>query len=409
MTVGVPTFCGERLREARLARGLYKSTLGEMIGVTGTAVTRYEEGQDRPQQEKLRALADQLKFPVDFFLRPAWPENLDLVFWRSRAAESKHAREMTHQRMRWLCETFSFLDEEVEFPSLSIPHLGLPEDFRQFMPEDIEQAAVKLRAHWGLRERPIPDMLLALENAGIPTACLEIVSEKQDGFCFPSARLKRSFVGININGVSAARERYDAAHELGHLCLHRLVTPQQSRDPSLHKLIEQQAHRFAGAFLFPKNAFLSEVQAATLDWFSALKKQWGLSIGAMIFRSYDLGLIDEFEKTTLFQKMTRRGWRGTRREPFDDPNEMPLERPRMLRRGIENVVAGGIFGRETIQWYLGLPAGEIEQLAGLDKGFISGSAAVEHLASPKRGLPLKAVDLESGMVVEFRQRPKSTS
>lgn len=409
MTVGVPTFCGERLREARLARGLYKNTLGEMIGVTGTAITRYEEGLDRPQQEKVQALADQLKFPIEFFLRPSWPERLDTIFWRSRATESKHAREMTEQRMRWLCEAFALLDEEVEFPTLNIPDLGVPHDFRLIMPEDIEQAALRLRHFWGLRERPIPDMLLALENAGIPTTCLEIVSDKQDGFCFCSERLKRPFVGINVHGVSKARERYDAAHELGHLCLHKFVTPQQSREPSLHKIIEQQAHRFAGAFLFPKNAFLSEVQAASLDWFSALKKRWGFSIAAMIYRSFDLGIVDEFEKSVLFQKMTRRGWRGPKREPFDDPDAMPLERPRMLRRGVENVVAGGIFGRETIQNSLGLPASEIEQLAGLDKGFISGSAAVAHLAIPKKSLQLKAVDLESGTVVEFRQRPKPLS
>src|SRR6266567_1234028 len=98
MTVGVSTFRGDRLKEARLARGLFMKSLGDMIGVTGTAISRYENGDDKPLLEKLNLLADRLNFPVDFFMRPPWPETLEPVFWRSRASETKSAREMTEQR-----------------------------------------------------------------------------------------------------------------------------------------------------------------------------------------------------------------------------------------------------------------------------------------------------------------------
>lgn len=80
MTVGVQTFRGERLKEARLARGLFKNALADMIGVTGTAITRYEEGQDKPKPDNLAALASHLGFPPEFFLRPAWSERLEPVF-----------------------------------------------------------------------------------------------------------------------------------------------------------------------------------------------------------------------------------------------------------------------------------------------------------------------------------------
>src|SRR5580704_6955720 len=134
MTVGVPSFRGERLREARLARGLFMKSLGDMVGVTGTAISRYESGEDKPQQDKLHQLAGKLNFPADFFLKEAWPETLEPVFWRSRAAETKHAREMTEQRMKWLCEVFSFLNEEVNFPAQNLPILELPKDFRLLKP-----------------------------------------------------------------------------------------------------------------------------------------------------------------------------------------------------------------------------------------------------------------------------------
>lgn len=405
MTVGVQTFCAQRLTEARRARGLHKNILADMVGVTRQTISKYEEGKEKPQEERLAIIAKQLAFPIEFFTRPSWPEALDLVFWRSRTTETKGAREITEQRMYWLCELFSFLEREVNFPDFAIPEIRLPQDFRLLTPEVIESAASSVRDFWGLRDRPISDMTLALENAGIPVVMLEVLSDKQDGFSFRSTALDRVFVGINIYNVSTARARYDLSHELGHVILHKnVVTPQQARDPANHKLMEQQAHRFAGAFLFPKQEFRREVRVPSLDYFSALKKKWGMSIAAMIYRAYDLGLVDEFERTALYQSMSRRGWRGSLLEPFDRPEDMPLERPRMLRRGVDVVVENGIFGRAAIQQALALPEQEIEQLAGLDPGFFRSGEVVQLATMKPRRSGVQVVDLESGNVLEFRSK-----
>jgi Zn-dependent peptidase ImmA (M78 family)/transcriptional regulator with XRE-family HTH domain len=406
MTAGMRAFRGARLREARLARGLFKNALADMVGITGTAITRYEENVDKPQQERLAALAKNLNFPIEFFLKPEWPEQPAIVHWRSRVAETKYAREMTEQRMVWLAEIFAFLEREVNFPVVNLPRLDLPKDFRALTPDMIERAAEDTRKYWKLRDLPISDVCLALENAGIPVVNLEITSDKQDGFFFYSYTLDRPFVGINTYQISAARARYDASHELGHAILHRDVTLSQLRDPALNKRIEQQAHLFAGAFLFPRDSFRHEVAAPTLDYFSALKKRWGMSIAAMIYRAGILGMIDEFEKVDLYKKLTRRQWRGPLQEPFDDPSEMPLEKPRMLRRAI-NVMLGEGYTRETLRAAIGLPDKETEQIVGLEKGFFQ-TADLVQLATPKPRSNLKAVDVESGEVIEFPQRRNST-
>lgn len=404
MTVGVTTFRGERLREARLARGMFKKTLADLSGVSGTAITRYEDGEDKPQHERLKLLAANLGFPVDFFLRPGWMEPLEPVFWRSRASESKSAREMTEQRMKWVCEIFAFLDSELNFSEVNVPSLSLPDDFRLITGDLVEDAAEKVRVAWHLHSRPIKDVMLALENAGIPVASLEIASDKQDGFCFRSASLGRPFVGINTYNVSACRARHDAAHEFGHLVLHGKVTPQQERDPAQRKIIEQQAHRFAGAFLFPKDAFRDEVGYPSLDYFCDLKKKWGISIAAMVFRSHDLGLIDELEKSSLYENMGRRRWRGPLREPFDSPTDMPLERPRMLKRGVETLLLENIFGRSDLLSVLSLPTREIEQITGVERGFLDSAEVIELAVSVRS--KVKAVDLESGNILEFPGRHK---
>jgi Zn-dependent peptidase ImmA (M78 family) len=401
MSVGVKTFRGKRLQEARLARGLFKNALGDMIGVSGTAITRYEEGIDFPVHERLALLADRLNFPIEFFSKKPWDENIDTVFWRSRTTETKHAREMTEQRMRWLCEIFAFLEGEVNFPIEKLPNVVVPEDFRTLTGEMIERIAQEVRESWGLKSQPIPDMLLALENVGIAVSTFEIPSDKQDGFCFRSELLNRSLVGINIDCASAARVRLDAGHELGHIILHRGVTREQRRDPLSHKKLESQAFRFAGALLLPRNAFIRELGAISLDYFSALKQRWGISIAAMINRAFDLDLITKETKASLFREMTIRRWRGQGREPFDA--EMPMERPRMLRRGVEVALQAGLFAKAAIRSELALPPREIEALAGLEDGSLTGSSMAAATITLKRSV-ISAIDLESGNVLEFPRR-----
>lgn len=403
MGIGVPNFYGQRLTEARVARGVYKNALADMIGVTPMAITRYEAGQDKPHVERLTAIADKLNFPIDFFLSPPFEGALGTVFWRSRANESKFAREMTEQRMKWLCQLFDTFEADLEFPVVDLPDLDLPKDFRLLTSTVIERAAESVRSKWGLGDHPIPDVILALENAGIPVVAMDIQSDKQDGFTFRSPRLGRPFVGINVNEVSAARARLDAAHELGHILLHQYVTPEQDRDSKLHRILELQAFRFAGAFLFPRDAFLTEVRTVSLDYFCALKKRWGMSIGAMIMRAFDLDLIDAETKSELYRAMGRRGWRGLHREPFDNPTDMAVEEPRMMRRALQALLDSGHVSRSGIRSALRLPDHEIEQIVGLPRGGIDELSRPKGILSP-RHRNVEAIDLESGNVVEFPGR-----
>lgn len=409
MTVGVRNFFGERLREARLARGLFMKTLGDMVGLTGSAISRYEAGEDSPQIEKLRLLADKLSFSIDFFQRRPWPEPLGLIFWRSRSSETKSAREMTEQRMKWLCEIFSHLETEVDFPIPTLPAVTIPSDFRLITQNVIERVAMEVRKDWGIRGLPIPDMILALENIGIPVSCLEISSEKQDGFCFRSKTLGRAFVGINTYNVSAARARFDAAHELGHLILHANVTPEQELSPATKKMIEDQAHRFAGALLFPRESFFSEVRQLSLDHLCSLKREWGMSIAAMIKRAKDLQMIDSETYSLLFQNMTRRGWRGPLREPYDDYRDMPFERPRMLRRAVEVTSSATVFGRSALCSAVPIPRNELEQIAGVEAGYLGDRETLSFATLRERKERAQAVDLESGNVLYFSRPHKPSS
>jgi Zn-dependent peptidase ImmA (M78 family) len=83
---------------------------------------------------------------------------------------------------------------------------------------------------------------------------------------------------LSANKESGPRSRFDAAHELGHLVLHRDVDQSRLNKPGEWRSFENQAHRFAAAFLFPPEAFRSEVKTFTLDGFFDVKMRWKVSV-----------------------------------------------------------------------------------------------------------------------------------
>src|SRR4051794_34291829 len=67
---GTPGFVGARLSEAREARGLTATQLGELTGVSSTSISQYEKGKTTPAPRNLNLLANVLNLPEHFFLLP---------------------------------------------------------------------------------------------------------------------------------------------------------------------------------------------------------------------------------------------------------------------------------------------------------------------------------------------------
>ena len=60
-------FQGEKLRKARLYRGLTLTELAEETGVSKQALSKYEKNQNEPTPSNLFALARSLNFPISYF------------------------------------------------------------------------------------------------------------------------------------------------------------------------------------------------------------------------------------------------------------------------------------------------------------------------------------------------------
>src|SRR5439155_17007878 len=111
-----------------------------------------------------------------------------------------------------------------------------------------ESAAISLRGMWGLGELAVKNIVHLLESRGVRIFSLAIDAREVDAFSM--WRGTTPFIFLNTQ-KSSEHSRYDAAHELGHLVLHRHGEP-QGQDA------ERQANEFASAFLMPLASVLAQ-------------------------------------------------------------------------------------------------------------------------------------------------------
>ena len=367
MRTGTPGFIGERLASARQARGLTASSLAELVGIHRANIRNYEHDEQSPSPRVLRTLSETLKVPQAFFLKAMPKLGAGRLFYRSLSSATKAARSKGERRFEWLKEIVSYLGEYIDFPELNVPAFNIPDDIAAITVEQIEEIALECRQFWSLGNGPVSDVVMTLENNGVFVARTSLDAEKLDAFSQWDDTLSAPFVVLSSDKASAVRSRFDAAHELGHLVLHRKVDDRQLRTLRLFSLIERQAHRFAGAFLLPEKEFLSEVWTPSIDAFRSLKGHWKAAIGLMIMRCHDLGVLSEDQAKRAWINMSRRGWR--KREPLDD--ELKPEVPVVLQHALKLLDAEGIKTKEQMVLELRLRPVDIESLVSAEPGFLS--------------------------------------
>ncbi len=401
MKPGTPGFHGARLIEAREARGLTGIALSDLIGVSRGTISQYESGVQTPRPEVMMRVSEVLHLPMDFFLRPPAHNRSGVFNYRSLAAATKTGRRRAQRRHEWLREVVSWLDGMVEFPSVDFPDFNPPADPNSINEDRIELAATATRRHWSMGDGPIEHVVWLLENRGVVVSLSDFGSEEMDAFSEHGAAGFEPYVSVSADKAIAVRSNFTAAHELGHLILHRNIPENIANRSPEHKLMEQQANAFANAFLLPSTSFIPEVRKPSLDVFRALKAKWRVSIGAMIMRCKNLHLLDAEQYTRLWIAYSKRGWKHG--EPLD---EILLDgRPRALRRSFELLLNERIVSREHIRASLPYAPSDIEALCGLDEGFLS-----DEYSSNMVRLPVRASALErprtANVISLIRERNK---
>lgn len=352
-----------KLRDARKVARLSQGDLGDLVGVSRQAVSAYERGDKSPEPATFQKIADVLKQPVSFFTSADRPEfgTAGACFYRKFGSDTVRRNEACAVLGSWLVQTAKYFDAFLNYPTPSIPECAPTSPSGRYSFDEINEIALDVRKKWSLGPGPISNVLALLESKGVIVCRYEMQGESVEAFSFWNG--DRPFIFMASEKEAGARLRYDLAHELGHLVLHRWVEQSELEDKATLKHIEGEADKFAGAFLLPSTSFPNEVYTPRLDGFVPLKERWKVSIQAMVYRCKDLEIIDADQALNLYKQISFRRWR--KKEPLDDPSKIAIEQPRLLKRAAEILLESGKKQPEDILNELALSADWIERLCAL--------------------------------------------
>lgn len=330
-------FNASRLVVARHRKGMTKKELAQRIGVEPRAITGFEAGEYEPSPENLTRISLVLGFSKAFFQG----DDVDIpltegVSFRAMTKMTARQRDTAISAGALAYLVSDWVEDRFDLPAVDIP------DLRDCTPQ---AAAAVLRQHWRLGERPIKNMVHLLENFGIRVFSLDEKCKELDAYSV--WRDTRPCVFLNTQ-KSAERSRFDAAHELGHLVLHKHAAPNGIE-------AEKEADEFAGAFLMPEAALRAVERVSTIDQIIALKSSWKVSVAAMTFRLHQIGVLSSWHYQTIFREMSVRGWRTN--EPFGGK----LETSQVWKKVFSQLRADG-GGVERMARDLQIPSDEIVRL-----------------------------------------------
>ena len=119
--IGTPGFIGDRLTQAREARGLNGVDLAELVGVSSASLGNYERGKQTPRSDVLDAISKALNVQRELFLCPMPTLSKEGIWPRSLSSATKAMRTKAEARFMWMKELVAYLGEYLDFPRLTIP------------------------------------------------------------------------------------------------------------------------------------------------------------------------------------------------------------------------------------------------------------------------------------------------
>jgi Zn-dependent peptidase ImmA (M78 family) len=324
-----------RLELARKRRRYTAKILAERAHIAPVTLSRIVNGVQEPDESTASALALALDYPREFFERDDVDEiDVESASFRSMKSMSARERDAALSAGSLAFEVCDWVKSRFNLPEPDILDLGHE--------RDPMSAARMLRQYWLIGEKPIGHMIKLLETKGVRVFSLSEDTKNVDAFsCWRSGE---PYIFLNTF-KSAERSRFDAAHELGHLVLHKHGGPRQSRN------VEAEANAFASAFLMPHADVVATIPyVSNIDQIVQAKRRWGVAAVALAYRLHKLDRITEWQFIQI-----------SRRYRSSEPDGMAHERSSIWVMVLRELWKDGI-SRAHIADQLSLPREEIERL-----------------------------------------------
>jgi Zn-dependent peptidase ImmA (M78 family) len=328
-----------------------------------------------PSDDTLVLLGRVLQFPIGFFSAGEIDEpSQDHASFRALSSMTAVQRHSALAAGALAIEFAHWLDRRFELPLPEVP------DLRGAEPE---AAAEAMRQKWAIGERPIGNLVHLLELSGVRVFSLAEQCREVDAFSL--WRNGTPYVFLNTQ-KTPEHSRFDAAHELGHLVLHRhghggcdgAPSVDLEMDVSHGRKAEDEANAFAAALLMPRTTLLATTpRIPTLGKLIEIKKTWRVSLAALVHRLHRLKVLNEWQYRNLCIEISRNGYRD--REVYGLTER---ETSQILAKAFAELREHGTT-RADVARALHMPAAELEGLLfGLTIAAVDGEGQT---TSPPRG------------------------
>ena len=296
----------------RESRGLSGTELAKLTGIPQPTISKVESGLATLDPERIEKVARALNYPTGVL---AWTDTVygfgnAAFFHRKQQSLGQKTLRKVHAntnltRMR-IARLLRSVEVETSFtiPSIEVEEMGSP-----------AEVARAVRAAWLLPMGPIRSITAALERAGAIVVRVDLESPRISAISTMTGDAPPILM-LN-HGMPADRERFTLAHELGHLVMHS--TPIATIEA------EAEADAFASEFLMPASEIRPQLRGIDLARAAQLKRAWRVSIGSLVRRARDLGVIDDSRYTSLNVQLSRKGWRK------EEPVAVPRDEPTVLQ------------------------------------------------------------------------------
>ena len=366
-------FNGDRLKTARIYRSMTLAELGKSLDLSKQTLSLYENNKGNPDFSTVIKLSKTLHFPINYFFQE---KNINITsgttYFRSLSSTSKKSRSAEITKVEFIGALYEALYNYIEFPVLNLPKINI--NSQNLKDEEIENVAIKLREFWNLGYDPINDLQYTLEENGLIVTGMNVADQKIDAYSqvVNIDGIENYIIVLSVGNKGKARINFDLAHELGHILLHPWTEDIETLSNDEFKDRERQANKFASSLLLPKETFTKDCSRypTELEYYIRLKKKWGVSIQAMLYRACDLDIISNNQFQYLMRQISSKGWR--KKEPGDTPHVL---NENIFKMGIELLLDNNYTKQDVTNIFeessINLFSDEIEELLNLPSKYLN--------------------------------------
>jgi Zn-dependent peptidase ImmA (M78 family)/DNA-binding XRE family transcriptional regulator len=371
----IDMFFGEKLQSVRELNGLSRKELADKLSVSEQAIWQYENEYTVPKFEIANELKKIFNVKAQFFYSETFITNISKVESIAYRAEDRDARKKTKMETSFIDFISFFLNKfesRLNLPNTTITQLR-DDSIKLYNKIDnsdnhllqLELIAQNAREKLGIVTNS--ELLYRLELSGI------YILEKNMGSNIDAystwTNQEKPFIILGNKKKSAVRRNFDLAHELAHLLLHYKMD-MDSLTKDEHKKVEKEANDFASFFLLPKKQFLEDFSTISKksnpDSYIDLKMKYMVSINALEYRAYKLGLLTFEENRYFYAKLNQKRYKQN--EPLDE--DIAIIRPGKIRSLLDLILKNKLFSLNDILNDYSIDRSFLESLLGLENGFL---------------------------------------